>query len=99
MNNNNVGSGQSINLGQATAQQPVTAHAVLNSEGSSQVLSLAMYVLPMLVVDQVNAACQDKEKALKRCPVVPGAGVQKQTGRIQPMGAVDEDPGNWMDQL
>lgn len=57
-----------------------------------------MCVLPMLVMDQVNVACQDKGKALERCPAVLGAGIQKQTGRIQPTGASDDAPVDQMDQ-
>ena len=80
LNSNNVGASQGINLNQATTQQPVAAHAVLNSDGGSQGSSPVMYILPMSVVDQVNVACQDKGKVPEKCPVVLGAGVQKWTG-------------------
>lgn len=58
LNGSNVGAGQGVNLNHQTpVQQLVAVHTALNSESGSQMLSLAMCILPMLVVDQVNVAC------------------------------------------
>lgn len=97
MGGNNVGAGQSVNLNQAPTQ-PVAAHAALNGKGGSQGLSPAMCVLPMSVLDQANVAHQDKGKAPEKHPAVLGAGIQKQTGRIQPAGALGGEPMDQMDQ-
>ena len=98
VNSGSTGANLGVTLRLAAAPQPVAAHAALGNKGGLQGSSLAMCVLPMLVVDQVNVAWQDKGKALEKQPVVPGAGVQKRTGRIQPSDTVDADLENHIDQ-
>lgn len=74
-NNHNTNPSQGVNLNSTTTHQQVAAHAALGTEGGSQAPNPAMCVLPMSIVDQANAARQDKGKAPERRTAVPGAGV------------------------
>ena len=56
VNSGSTGANLGVTLRLAAAPQPVAAHAALWNKGGLQGSSLAMCVLPMLVVDQVNVA-------------------------------------------